>query len=58
MSGFSIDARTGALTAIAGSPFLAGYPIKSPVIDAEDKRLHVANGSAVDCFLVNANTGA
>ena len=54
VSGFSIDSSTGALTAIPGSPFLASYRIHSPVIDAEDKRLHVANGTDVDCFLVDA----
>jgi 6-phosphogluconolactonase (cycloisomerase 2 family) len=58
LSGFSIDASTGALTAIPGSPFAASYTIRSPVMDAEGKRLHVANGTDVDCFLVNASSGA
>jgi 6-phosphogluconolactonase (cycloisomerase 2 family) len=58
LSGFSINASTGALTAIPGSPFAAGYTIRSPVMDAEGKRLHVANGTDVDCFLVNASSGA
>jgi 6-phosphogluconolactonase (cycloisomerase 2 family) len=58
LSGFSIDASTGALTAIPGSPFAASYAISSPVMDAEGKRLHVANGTDVDCFLVDATSAA
>ena len=56
MSGFSIDGTTGALSTIAGSPFAASFAIKTPVVDAAGQRLHVANGSAVDCFLVNPKT--
>jgi len=56
--GFSINASSGALTAIPGSPFAASYTIRSPVADAEGKRLHAANGTDVDCFLVNASSGA
>ena len=56
VSGFSIDSGTGALTAIAGSPFSASYPIHSPVMDAEGKRLHVTNGTDVDCFLLDASS--
>jgi 6-phosphogluconolactonase (cycloisomerase 2 family) len=58
LSGFSIDASTGGLTAIPGGPFAASYTIRSPVMDSEGKRLHVANGTDVDCFLVNASSGA
>jgi len=43
---------------IPGSPFAASYAIQSPVMDAEGKRLHVANGTDVDCFLVDASSGA
>jgi hypothetical protein len=53
MSGFSIDATTGALTTIAGSPFRASYAIRSPVMDSGGQRLHISNGSAVDCYLVD-----
>jgi 6-phosphogluconolactonase (cycloisomerase 2 family) len=56
MSGFTIDATTGALRTIAGSPFTASFPIRTPVMDAGGKRLHVSNGSAVDCFEVDAST--
>lgn len=58
VSGFSIDATNGSLTPILGSPFAASYAIRSPVIDAAGKRLHVANGTDVDCFLVDSSTGA
>jgi DNA-binding beta-propeller fold protein YncE len=58
VSGFSIDASNGSLTPIAGSPFAASYSIRSPVMDAGGKRLHVANGTDVDCFLVDSSTGA
>src|SRR6266853_1701935 len=58
VSAFSINAGTGALTAIPGSPFAASYAIQSPVMDAEGKRLHAANGTDVDCFLVDANSAA
>ena len=58
VSGFSIDATNGSLTPIPGSPFAASYAIRSPVMDAGGKRLHVANGTDVDCFLVDSTTGA
>jgi 6-phosphogluconolactonase len=58
VSGFSIAASTGALTAISGSPFAASYAIRSPVIDAAGARLHAANGTNVDCFQVDASSGA
>ena len=56
MSGFSIDDATGALSTISGSPFEASFAIRTPVMDAAGKRLHVSNGTAVDCFEVDANT--
>jgi 6-phosphogluconolactonase len=61
VSGFTIDASSGALTAVVGSPFAAKdavQPIRTPVMDAEGKRLHVANGTNVDCFLQDDATGA
>jgi 6-phosphogluconolactonase len=56
VAGFTIDATTGALTAISGSPFAASYAISSPVMDAEGKRLHTANGTNIDCFLVDPSS--
>jgi 6-phosphogluconolactonase len=60
ISGFSINAATGALTAITGSPFAVNdvVQVQSPVIDSGDKRLHATDGTNVDCFNVDANTGA
>jgi 6-phosphogluconolactonase (cycloisomerase 2 family) len=60
VSGFSINATTGALTPVVGSPFAANFavqPIRTPVMDAEGNRLHVANGTNVDCFLLDHSTG-
>jgi len=60
ISGFSINAGTGALAAITGSPFAVNdvVRVQSPVIDSGDKRLHATDGTNVDCFNVDANTGA
>jgi 6-phosphogluconolactonase len=58
VSGFSIDASNGSLTPIAGSPFAASYSIRSPVIVPQGQRLCAANGTDVDCFLVDGSTGA
>jgi 6-phosphogluconolactonase len=58
VSGFSIDGTNGSLTPISGSPFAASYALRSPVIDANGMRLHAANGTDVDCFLVASGTGA
>jgi 6-phosphogluconolactonase (cycloisomerase 2 family) len=61
VSGFAIDATSGALTAVPGSPFAANdavTPISTPVMDADNKRLHVANGTNVDCFLLDASNGS
>jgi 6-phosphogluconolactonase (cycloisomerase 2 family) len=60
VSGFEINTSSGALAAVPGSPFAAndaGTAISSPVMDADNKRLHVANGTNVDCFLFNAGDG-
>ena len=62
VSGFSIDGTTGALTTISGSPWAAkdaaaSPGVSSPVMDGAGKRLHVADGTNVDCFSVNSSTG-
>jgi 6-phosphogluconolactonase (cycloisomerase 2 family) len=48
VSGFTIDPTTGALTEMAGSPFVAGggYGPKAIVIDASGKYLYVAYSTA------------
>jgi 6-phosphogluconolactonase (cycloisomerase 2 family) len=61
VSGFAIDSSSGALTAVPGSPFVAKdavTPISTPVMDSDNKRLHVANGTNVDCFLQDESTGS
>ncbi|MBV8911296.1 MAG: beta-propeller fold lactonase family protein [Gammaproteobacteria bacterium] len=58
VSGFTVDGTSGSLTPISGSPFAASYAIRSPVMDANGMRLHAANGTDVDCFLVDSRTGA
>ena len=56
---FTIDASTGALTAIAGSPIQANGPHAfSPVVDGQDNRMHVADGTNVDCFRVTNSPAA
>jgi 6-phosphogluconolactonase len=58
VSGFVIDAASGALSPIPGSPFAASYTIRSPVMDAGGIRLHAANGTDVDCFMVDPTSAA
>ena len=55
---FAIDARTGALTRIKGSPFEAGYGPDSLAIDRAGKFVYVTNYSGdVSGYAINANTG-
>jgi 6-phosphogluconolactonase (cycloisomerase 2 family) len=58
VSGLTITSGTGALTAIAGSPFTAPNGALSVVMDGAGKLLHVANGTNVDCYTVDATSGA
>jgi hypothetical protein len=62
VSGYTINAATGALTAIAGSPFPAGTNPASVAVDSSGKFAYVANsGSAlndVSGYTINATTGA
>jgi 6-phosphogluconolactonase (cycloisomerase 2 family) len=58
--GYSIDATTGALTALAGFPIAVGANVQSVSIDPTNQFLYVANGSAgtVTSYTLNAATGA
>ena len=60
--GFSIDAATGALTPLAGSPFVAGNAPSSVAVDPSGRYLYVANfdsaSSNVSAYTINATTGA
>jgi len=59
VSGYSIDAATGALTQFAGSPFAAGTGSVSITVDPSGKLAYVANLSSnnVSAYDINANTG-
>jgi 6-phosphogluconolactonase (cycloisomerase 2 family) len=58
VAGFAINASTGALTAIPGSPFASSWPISSPVMDSAGVRMHGVNGIEVDCFQIDPSSGA
>lgn len=60
ISGYAIDATTGALTPLPGSPFTVGLNPDSLVIDPSNKFLYVANrvSDDISAFVVNSSTGA
>jgi len=60
VSAYTINASTGALTAISGSPFAAGLNPTSVTVDPSDRFAYVANGSSanVSAFTINSGTGA
>src|SRR6266702_4301554 len=60
ISAFTIDAATGALTAVAGSPFAAGTNPFSIAVDPSGKFAYVANQNSnnVSAFTIDATTGA
>jgi 6-phosphogluconolactonase len=59
VSGYTINPTTGALTAIAGSPFAAGSGPQSVVVDPSGKFAYVANfGGDVSGYTINPTTGA
>jgi DNA-binding beta-propeller fold protein YncE len=60
ISGYTINPSTGALTAIAGSPFAAGFSPISVAVDPNGKFAYVANweGNNVSGYTINPNTGA
>ncbi len=60
VSGYTINAATGALTPIAGSPFPAGTNPVSVTVDPTGKFAYVANSSSdnVSGYTINAATGA
>jgi 6-phosphogluconolactonase (cycloisomerase 2 family) len=60
VSAYTINASTGALTAISGSPFPAGSNPTSVTVDPSDRFAYVANGSSfnISAFTINATTGA
>ncbi len=60
VSGYSIDATTGALTPLPGSPFIAGSNPFSVALDPSSKFLYVANrlSGNISAYEVNATSGA
>jgi uncharacterized repeat protein (TIGR01451 family) len=60
ISAYTINPSTGALTAIAGSPFPAGSTPSSVVVDPTGKFAYVANFSSanVSAYTINPSTGA
>lgn len=57
ISSYAIDAATGALAEIAGSPFEAGTEILTMVVDPTGKFLYEACGSYVTGYLIDQVTG-
>lgn len=61
--GYTIDAASGGLTAIAGSPFTTGENPVSAVVDVSGRFLFVANnantanGNSVSAFSIDPDTG-
>jgi hypothetical protein len=59
VSAYTIDPSTGALTAIAGSPFTAGSFPRSVAVDPSGKFAYVLNeGGNVSGYTINPSTGA
>jgi 6-phosphogluconolactonase (cycloisomerase 2 family) len=59
ISAYAIDAATGALSKVAGSPFAAGINPKSVTVLRSGKFAYVANFTSnnVSAFTINAATG-
>jgi len=62
VSAYTIDANTGALTAVAGSPFGTATLPDSVAVDPSGKFVYVANGdppaNSISAYVIDANTGA
>jgi len=60
VSAYTIDATTGALTQITGSPFTAGTGPTSVAVDPSGKFAYAANATSnnVSAYTINATTGA
>jgi 6-phosphogluconolactonase len=60
VSAYAINPSTGALTAIAGSPFAAGQGPQSVAVDPSGKFAYVANGgdNTVSGYTIGPTTGA
>ncbi len=58
VSAYTINTTTGALTAVAGSPFASGGQPNGIAIDPTGKFAYVANGGSVSAYTIDATTGA
>ncbi len=60
VSAYSIDATSGVLTTVPGSPFAAGAGPTTAAADLTGKFLYVANGddSTISAYAINSSTGA
>jgi 6-phosphogluconolactonase len=58
ISAYLIDASTGALTAVAGSPFATGAGPVDGAMDARGQSLYVVALDGIDAFTVDSTSGA
>jgi len=56
--GFTINPTSGALTAVAGSPWMIGNPATTVTIDPTGQFVYVPSGSSIYAFTINPTTGA
>jgi len=58
--GYTIDAQTGALTAMSGSPFAVGYRANAMDVDAWSRAAYIVNVTTNDmrAYTIDQNTGA
>ena len=60
VSAYAIDATTGALTPVPGSPFAAGIGANGVAVDPKGKYLYVTNGNSndVSAYAINPASGS
>ena len=60
ISAYSINAATGSLTPVSGSPFTAGKYTENVAVDPTGKFVYVTNwgDGNISAYTVNASTGA
>ena len=59
VSAYTINSSTGALSAVASSPFAAGDDPQSVTVDPSGRFAYVANeGDSVSAYTINSSTGA
>ncbi len=60
ISAFTIDATTGALTEVSGSPYATGNGPSSVTVDPQDKFVYVPNNSSnnISAYTIDSDSGA